>query len=148
MLKPLLFASLAAIGNAIMVYGQRATASTSNPFFFIFIAIVVCGILFGISTLAFRNGNESAYFSANWQMMAISGFGFFLTFVGFFLLFNNFGATQYTLYAVISIITTTLCVGVLIFKEDFNFYHATALIIAIIAIALFTYGNAQNSSWN
>ena len=148
MLKPLLFATLAAIGNAIMVYGQRATAPTTNPFFFMFIAIVFCGILFGVSTLISRNGDEGAYLATNWKMMIISGTGFFLTFVGFFLLYNNFGATQYTLYAVISIITTTLCVGVLIFKEDFNFYHATALIIAIIAIALFTYGNAQNSSWN
>ena len=144
MLKPLLFASLAAIGNAIMVYGQRATAPTTNPFFFVFIAIVVCGILFGISTLVSRNGNESAYLAANWKMMIISGFGLFLTFIGFFLLYNNFGATQYTLYAVISIITTTLCVGVFIFNENFNSYHITAMILAVSAIALFTYGNAQS----
>ena len=143
MLKPLLFATLAAIGNAIMVYGQRATAPTTNPFFFMFIAILVCGILFGVSTLISRNGDESVYLAANWKMMIISGFGFFLTFVGFFLLYNNFGATQYTLYAVISIITTTVCVGVFIFNENFNAYHITAMVIAIAAIALFTYGNSQ-----
>ena len=75
MLKPLLFATLAAIGNAIMVYGQRATAPTTNPFFFMFIAIVFCGTLFGISTLISRNGDESAYFATNWKMMIISGVG-------------------------------------------------------------------------
>ena len=143
MLKPLLFATLAAIGNAIMVYGQRATTPTTNPFFFMFIAILVCGTLFGVSTLISRNGDESVYLAANWKMMIISGFGFFLTFVGFFLLYNNFGATQYTLYAVISIITTTVCVGVFIFNENFNTYHITAMAIAIAAIALFTYGNSQ-----
>ena len=146
MLKPLLFATLAAIGNAIMVYGQRATAPTANPFFFMFIAIVFCGILFGISTLISRNGDEGAYLATNWKMMIISGTGFFLTFVGFFLLYNNFRATQYTLYAVISIITTTVCVGVFIFNENLNTYHIAAMVIAIAAIALFTYGNSQGGA--
>ncbi|MBT6096148.1 MAG: EamA family transporter [Rhodospirillaceae bacterium] len=143
MLKPLLFATLAAIGNAVFVYGQRAAQPTANPFLFTFAAVVVCAAFFGGSALVYRTGADATYLAANWKMATLSGFGFFLTFTGFFLLYNNFGAAQYTLYAVISILTTSLVVGVLIFRETFNVYHMAAVALAIAAIALFTIGNNQ-----
>ena len=143
MLKPLLFASIAALGNALFVYGQRGAGPSANPFLFIFGAVIVCTGLFAIAVLVFRTGDEIAYLASQWKIVLISGVGFFLTFVGFFLLYNNFGATQYTLYAVISILTTSFVVGVLIYKEHFNLYHAAAVVLAIAAIALFTYGNSH-----
>ena len=144
MLKPLLFASLAAFGNALFVYGQRGAAPSANPFLFIFGAVIICAGLFSVATLVFRAGGEAAYLMAQWKVVLISGVGFCLTFVGFFLLYNNYGAAQYTLYAVISILTTSIGVGVLIYKEHFNLYHAAAVALAIAAIALFTYGNSQS----
>lgn len=146
MLKPLLFATIAALGNALFVYGQRAAPLALNPFLFVFGAVVVCGVLFGAATLLFRAGGEAAYLAANWKIVALSGAGFFFTFVGFFLLYNNFGAAQYALYAAISILTTSLGVGVLIYRETFNAYHIFAMVLAIAAIALFTYGNSQNGA--
>ncbi len=143
MLKPLLFATLAAIGNAVFVYGQRAAQPTPNPFLFTFAAVAVCAALFAGSALVYRSGSEAAYLSTNWKMATLSGIGFFLTFTGFFLLYTNFGAAQYTLYAVISILTTTIVVGVLILRETFNLYHMAAVVLAIAAIALFTIGNNQ-----
>ena len=43
-------------------------------------------------------------------------------------------------YAVLSIITTTIGVGVLIFRESFNQYQIVALILAILAIVMFSVG--------
>jgi len=143
MLKPLLFATLAAIGNGIMVYGQRGAAPPSNPFLFILAAIAACLLMFMAAAYLYRTDGDMAYIGNNLGMIGLSGVGFFLTFVGFFLLYNGYGASQYTLYAVISILTTSLGVGVLIYKEDFNIYKVAAMVFAMIAIALFTYGNTR-----
>jgi drug/metabolite transporter (DMT)-like permease len=76
------------------------------------------------------------------QSVITSGVGFFITFIGFYLLYSQFGAVYYVVYAVLSIISTSLIVGVLIFREPFNAYQGGALILAILAIALFSYGQA------
>jgi drug/metabolite transporter (DMT)-like permease len=144
MLKPLLFASLAALGNALFVYGQRGTTPPVNPFLFVLGAVAVCTVMFAVAAMLFRVGGEAAYLAGHWKWVLVSGTGFFLTFVGFFLLYTNFGASQYTLYAVISILTTSLGVGVVVYREHFNAYHAAAMVLAIAAIALFTFGNGRN----
>jgi len=144
MLKPLLFATLAAIGNALFVFGQRGATPPANPFLFVLGAVAVCTVMFAAAAVFFRTDGDVAYFNGHWKWMLIGGLGFFLTFVGFFLLYTNFGASQYTLYAVISILTTSLGVGVLVYREHFNVYHAGAMVLAIAAIALFTYGNGRN----
>jgi len=43
-------------------------------------------------------------------------------------------------YAVLSIITTSIGVGVICYKEPFNMYHAGALFLAVLAICFFSYG--------
>jgi len=144
MLKPLLFATLAAIGNAMFAYGQRGASAPGNPFLFIFGATCVCLILLVGATLYYRSAGDMAYVADNAGLIAISGSGFFLTFVGFFLLYTNYGASQYALYAAISILTTSLGVGVLIYREDFNIYKVAAMVLAIAAIVLFTYGNSKS----
>ncbi len=144
MLKPLMFATLAAMGNALFVFGQRAAPPPANPFLFVLGAVVVCAVMFAVAAAIYRTGGDVAYLAAQWRTVLISGTGFFFTFVGFFLLYTNFGAAQYTLYAVISILTTTLGVGVLVYREHFNIYHAGAMALAIAAIALFTYGNGRH----
>ena len=102
-------------------------------------------VLLSIATIYYRTVGDTAYVSGNLTMMGISGLGFFLTFIGFFLLFTNYGASQYALYASISIVTTTLGVGVLIYREDFNIYKVAAMVLAIAAIVLFTYGNSKTA---
>jgi drug/metabolite transporter (DMT)-like permease len=140
--KALLFAGIAAIGNALFVYGQRKSTTATNPFIFMTGAVIVCSILFVTISTIFRNGEETGYLSSNLQSIITSGVGFFITFIGFYLLYSQFGALYYVVYAVLSIITTSLVVGVLIFKEPFNAYQSAALILAILAIALFSYGQA------
>lgn len=144
MLKPLLFALLAASGNALFVYGQRGAQHSSNPFVFMLFAVGVCGVLFLTATLAWQSGDALAYAGANAWHILLGGVGFFFTFLGFYLLYSTYGASQYALYAVLSILTTSLGVGVLIYREPLNAYQALAMLLAVAAIALWTYGRAQN----
>ncbi len=141
MFKALTFATLAAIGNALFVYGQRRANPTDNPFIFMAGAVTVCTLLFITVSLLFRDQQEIAYVSTNLSSIIISGIGFFVTFLGFYLLYSRFGASYYIIYAVLSIITTSVGVGVVIYKEVFNIYHLGALSLAILAIILFFYGN-------
>jgi len=146
MLKPLLFATIAAVGNALFVYGQRGSAPSPNAYLFMFSAVTVCTVLFGIAVAVARAPGDFGFVAANARFILISGAGFFVTFIGFYLLYSNYGATQYVLYAIISIMTTSIGVGVFIYRESFNAYQIAATVLAIAAIALFTYGQGKGGS--
>lgn len=79
----------------------------------------------------------------NWKALLLSGVGLFLTYLGFNLLYSRYGASQYALYAVISIITTTIIVGMFWLKEPVNVYHKVAIAMAIIAVVLFSIGQSK-----
>ena len=142
-MRPLLFALLAACGNALFVYGQRSSTNSANPFLFMLCAVTVCSCLFLAATLAWQTSGNLAYVAANLTSILISGAGFFTTFVGFYLLFTNYGASQYPLYAVLAILTTSLGVGVMVFREPLNAYQMLAMVLAVLAIALWTYGRSK-----
>ena len=78
--KALLFAGIAAIGNALFVYGQRRAAAANNPFIFSTGAVIVCSILFVAVTMIFRTKGEIDYLSNNSLSVLLSGVGFFVTF--------------------------------------------------------------------
>jgi drug/metabolite transporter (DMT)-like permease len=73
----------------------------------------------------------------------LSGTGLFLTYIGFNLLYSKYGASQYVLYAVLSIITTTIIVGIFWLKEPVNVYHKIAIAAAILAVVLFSIGQSK-----
>ena len=145
MMQPLLFATLAAIGNALFVYGQRGASASPNPFLFVCGATALCLTMFLIASFLYRTPGDGNYMTENWGMIVISGVGFFLTFVGFFLLYNNYGASQYSLYAVISILTTSVGVGIIIYREPVNAYQIAGILMAIASIVLFTYGRSKGA---
>lgn len=140
MLRAILFAAIAAVGNAVFVFGQRGSEPSKNPFLFSCGAVAVCTVLFIAAAWFAQSGEDTAYLVRNYTKILLSGLGFFITFFGFYLLYSRFGASQYILYAVLSIITTTIGVGVVYFREPFNIYHMGAVILALLAIALYSYG--------
>ncbi|MCJ7703467.1 MAG: EamA family transporter [Anaerolineales bacterium] len=142
MWKAFLFAGIAAIGNAFFVYGQKKAAVSNNPFIFTAGAVFICTLAFIAAGFLFRGPGDLGYLSKNWSSILISGIGFFITFLGFYLLYSRFGAVYYALYAALSIITTSLGVGVLVYKEPINIYQICALILSILAITLFSYGQS------
>ena len=138
---PLAFALIAAIGNAMFAAGQKKAFQFDNPFTFIALAVIVCAFLTVLSAPLFGQPNYSLAIKQNGHLAVFSGVVLFLTYLGFNLLYSQYGASNYILYAVLSIITTSVIVGVVIFKETFNIYHWLALLSSIITIALFTLGN-------
>jgi len=137
-----LFALIAAVGNALFAAGQKKTSGIENPLLFVGLSALVCVILtFTIIFVIHKNANFSQILILNWIWILTSGFGLFLTYIGFNLMYSRFGTSSYVYYAVLSIITTSLIVGVFIFKERLNIYHFASIGFSLIAIILFTLGN-------
>lgn len=137
----LIYALIAAIGNAFFAFGQKK-ATVNNSLLFVGLSAIVCIILTFLFIPFFEKDIKTLQLiKTNWPWILISGIGLFLTYIGFNLLYGNFGASAYIFYAVLSIITTSVIVGIIIFKEKINIYHIISLILAIATIILFTYGN-------
>ena len=140
MFKLFIFAGIAAFGNAVFVYGQRSASVSPNPYLYMTAAIFVCLIMFITATLISSSGERTSYLSNNMLSVIIGGVGFFITFVGFYLMYSRVGANSYVVYACLSILTTSVGVGMFIFREPFNLYHLIAMFFAILAVCFFGYG--------
>jgi drug/metabolite transporter (DMT)-like permease len=142
-LLPIAFATIAAVGNAMFALGQRKSASVENGLLFVGLSAVVavlCALAFAPLVGVFALGNT---LKGHWDAVLLSGLGLFLTYLGFNLLYSQYGASQYALYAVISIITTTIVVGMWWLQEPVNVYHKMAIGFAIAAVILFSVGQSK-----
>jgi drug/metabolite transporter (DMT)-like permease len=142
-LLPIIFATIAAIGNAIFALGQKKSAGAKNGLLLVGVSALVAALFAFFSAPlvgAFDLGNT---LKENWKAVLLSGLGLFLTYLGFNLLYTRYGASQYILYAVLSIITTTIIVGILWLKEPVNVYHKLAIVMAIAAVVLFSIGQSK-----
>jgi len=121
-LLPILYATIAAVGNALFALGQRKATGVENGLLFVglcaFVAMsgaLVCALLIGAVDVD----------------------------LGFHLLYTRYGASQYALYAVLSILTTTIGVGILWLKEPVTIYHKLAIALALAAMVLFSIGQSK-----
>ncbi|TGL63549.1 EamA family transporter [Leptospira sarikeiensis] len=142
LLYPILFALLAAVGNALFAYGQKKSASSENPFLFLIFLLIVCLVLLLVSSLFVGKENSMEYFSKNIVEILVGGIGLYLTFLGFYFLFTRYGTTYYILYAVFSILTTSIFLGAVVFKESFNFYHILSVGFALGSIFMFHFAQS------
>lgn len=141
-LGPVLFSLIAAVGNAIFAAGQKKAVVFDNPFSFIVLTVSVCIVLTAILAPFFGQPNYSEQIRQNGAWIALSGVGLCITYIGFNLLYSHYGASNYIIYAVLSIITTSIILGFWLFKETFNIYHWLAFLLSIVTIVLFTIGNS------
>jgi drug/metabolite transporter (DMT)-like permease len=142
-LIPILFASIAAIGNAMFALGQKKSTGMENGLLFVGLSAgvaVLFALFFAPLVGEIEVGNT---LKGNWKAILLSGLGLFLTYFGFNLLYSRFGASQYVLYAVLSIISTTIMVGIFWLKEPVNLYHKVAMAMAIAAVVLFSMGQSK-----
>ncbi len=142
-LLPIAFATIAAVGNAMFALGQRKSAGVENGLLFVGLSAIVavlCALAFAplVGAFALRDTLKG-----RWEAVLLSGLGLFLTYLGFNLLYSRYGASQYALYAVISIITTTIVVGIWWLQEPVNVYHKMAIGCAIAAVILFSVGQSK-----
>ena len=114
-----------------------------NPLVFIVLTITVGLVITLAAVPLWGKADFKAVIKANYLPALISGFGLFITYIGFNLLYSRYGAAQYILYAVISILTTSIFVGIFIFRENFNIYHMLSVITAAATIGLFSLGQAK-----
>jgi drug/metabolite transporter (DMT)-like permease len=145
MYKALLIAGLAAVGNAMFVYGQRKSSLNNNSFSYLIGAVLVCAFIVAVVSISYRNEQAISFVADNIVLVGIGGLGMATTYLGFYLLYTNYGAVYYVVYAVLSIITTTVIVGVIILGEPFNRYQVIAMVLAILAIVMFTIGKLSQN---
>ncbi len=136
----IIYALIAAFGNALFAYGQKKSTISNNPFLFLIFVTLLCGVLLIVAALFFEKAGSKEYVYKNIIQILISGIGLFITFFGFYFLFTRFGTSYYILYAVFSILTTSIFVGVFLFGEKFNTFHIFSVMSALLAIVLFHLG--------
>lgn len=142
-LLPVVFATVAALGNAMFALGQKRAVSSENGLLFVALSALVAAGLSLICSVGTGRVAPLTLVRSHWGEILLSGGGLFLTYVGFNLLYSRFGVSQYILYAVISIITTTLVVGVWWLKEPANIYHKGAMVLAVLTVVLFSMGQSR-----
>lgn len=136
-LPPLLFAFIAAVGNAIFAFGQKKSIGLDNTISFIVLSVAFCILFTAIAVPFFGKYDYITTFKNNWLWTCFSGLGLFMIYIGFNLLYTRYGASHYVLYAILSIFTTSILVGVFMFKESLNIYQYFSLLLSIFAIILF-----------
>ena len=144
--KVLVFSGIAALGNAIYVYGQRSAVVSSNPFLFMAGAVTLCAFMFVIASLLSGTSTTTIYLKQNYWPITISAVGFFITFIGFYLMYSRVGANSYTVYAVLSILTTSVGVGMIIYREPINLYHLISILFALLAVGFYGYAQFKITS--
>ncbi|MCY4522535.1 MAG: hypothetical protein OXC13_17385 [Caldilineaceae bacterium] len=134
----LLIASAGASGNAFFAWCQRKAILGTMPL--VFVAMVAATFLFGaivtVAILARLTPGEVTV--AGWPWAMGGGLGLYITVLCFYFLYTRFGTAYYALYAVLSILTTTLFVGQVVLREPINRFHLVSIALAIGAVVTFS----------
>jgi drug/metabolite transporter (DMT)-like permease len=141
----LVLALTAAIGNALYALGQKKAVQHENPFVFGVFSLFTGSVLLSFVSLFFNTNNIGVFFVKNLKWFGISGLGYVLLNIGLYFLYRNFGASYYSLYAVLSIMTTSILLATIVFNEKMNFYYWVSLVLAALTIFFFLKGQTSNN---
>lgn len=139
----LLFAFIAALGNALFVASQKKAVGIDNGLAFIVYAVAIAFVLILMTAPLIGTPNYLYTIKTNPAWVISGGVALCMTYVGFNLLYANYGASYYILFAVMSIITTTIITGVIFFRESLNIFHWSSLFFALVTVTLFSIGSAK-----
>ena len=145
LLGVIFFATIGALGNAMFAAGQKKVIIEEGPLSYMVLTSIICVILAVIIAPFIGSSRYDVVFKENWAWIIAGGVGLFFTYLGFYLLYSRYGTSSYVVYAVLSILTTSLIVGLFLFKETFNSYHWAAFVFALITVVLFSLGNKQKA---
>lgn len=95
---PLLFAFIAAFGNALFAAGQKKAIGFDNSFAFIALAVIICVVFTLLAAPLLGPTNYLSSLKENWIWAIISGLGLFLTCLGFNLLYTRYRLSQLQLW--------------------------------------------------
>ncbi len=136
-LIPFAFAFIAALGNVFFVLGNRKAEGAPNPFLFSAGAMAVSLAIFAMLFFFFGTRGATEYLGRNGGWIALSGFGIFLTFFGFYLLYSRYDTSYYALFAVTALILTVVILGAWILREGLNLYGILSVAAAVVSIVFF-----------
>ncbi len=142
-LLPIIFATIAAIGNALFALGQKKSAGVENGLLFVGISALIASLIALFFSPFVGAVDIGSTIRGNWKAISLSGVGLFLTYLGFNLLYSQYGVSQYLIYAMISIVTTVVFIGIWWLKEPANIYHKIAIALAIVAVVIFSIGQSK-----
>ena len=139
----ILFATIAAIGNALFALGLRHAAGFPNGLLFVAASALMAAVLAVLFAPLFGAIEIGALLRDHGRALLASACGLFLTYVGLNLLYRSFGTSPYVVYSALAIISTTVGVGFFYLKEPVNAYHVAAVLLALTAVALFSIGQSK-----
>lgn len=142
--QSLFFAFIAAVGNAMFAAGQKQSAGADNGLAFVGASALVAAALAWAASPFLGSAHLSSLVLVNGRSILLAGSGLFLTYLGFHLLYTHFGVSQYVLYAVLSILTTTVFVGIFWLHEPVNGYRIVAIVLAVVSIILYSFGQSAS----
>lgn len=134
----LLFALIAAIGNALYALAQKRAANFSNGMLFVACAVGIAMLLAWCSALIVSPVDLASLVRLQWKNVLMGGIGLFGVYIGFYLMFTRYGVSSYILYAVLSILTTTVVVGILWLREPINGLRIASIVLATAAVVLYS----------
>ncbi|HMT09766.1 MAG TPA: EamA family transporter [Pyrinomonadaceae bacterium] len=138
-----LLALTAAVGNALYAFGQKKATQHENPFLFGSIALFVGSFFLTVIAMFFDTRSVGSYMAENIKWFGVSGLGYVLLNIGLYFLYRNFGASYYSLYAVLSIATTSILLAAVVFHERMNLYYWVSLGFAGLTILFFLKGQTS-----
>jgi len=138
----LLAATIAAVGNALFVIGQRYGAGIDHRLTLTTLGASVAVLLSAAIAPLFGAPGYAAALRRSWPAIGLSGIGLFLTYVGFNVMYARYGASSYVVYAVLSVLSTTVVVGGLYFGERFTPYHYAAIVCALLTVVFYALGES------
>ena len=141
----LLIASTGASGNAFFAWCQRKAMLDTSPL--VFVAMAAATYLFGalVTVAILARANPGQVTVTGWPWAVGSGIGLYLTVLCFYFLYTRFGTAYYALYAVLSILTTTLFVGQVVLREPINRFHLISIALAIGAVVTFSLASNRST---
>lgn len=127
----------AAVANAVFIAAQKNVPAVANPFYFLLFSLSVSLTIWLVLSCFFPAVPAANYLRQNGIWIGVGGAGFAVLSVCFHQLFSRYGASYYTLYAVLSILTTSILTGVVFFGERFNAYTLLSIGSACLSILFF-----------
>ncbi|MBS0393276.1 MAG: hypothetical protein JSR54_01555 [Proteobacteria bacterium] len=140
----IVFALIAAFGNALFALAQRQSRDAANGILFVCLSALVAAVLALVWAPLAGPVDAVAILRSHGRALLLGGAGLFLTYVGFNLLYSRFGTVPYVVYAALAVITTAVGVGVLYLREPVNRFHIAAMAFAVAAVALFAVGQSRS----
>lgn len=127
----------AALANAVFATAQKKVTGVANPFYFLIFSSTVSLFIWLVFSCFFPPVSAWTYLRQNGLWIGVGGAGFALLSVCIYQLFSQYGASYYTLYAMLAILTTSILAGVLLFGERYNGYTLLSIGCAGLSIIFF-----------